>query len=369
MHPLYKTGAVLVHGAVLASSAAALYGAGDLNSSKAGVYEVADNSQRINLENAIIAVTDPYFCYKDNFKDPTVKELASLTDVDNAPVFTCEELFAYNTIGGSFEFAKELLSMKDSSGNSQFIGRDIFAYKEAGGTIEYAKKFLSATDSEGRNIFSGAQLAQLYSLNISMPEALGFNDTSKPNALLIYPASDNNPDVYGRYIGGSFRDSNHLNFFNELKKVYDLKVVVASEEDDFYTHLFSPAEFEFLLLAGHGSASSLTLSIKDSRILQEKENEKRDIDISDQELKNYFQNLAPQAVIFLYSCSTGEGSDNATNLANTIAKWARGRKVIAPKEVLGTSRVAINPFYPFDATLTDYNTGKRDITYKVLFDK
>ena len=259
--------------------------------------------------------------------------------------------------------------MKDSSGNPQFIGRDVFAYKEAGGTVEYAKRFLSVTDSEGKNIFTGAQIAQLYSLNISVQEALRFNDTPKPNALLVYPTSDNNPDLLVRYGDSTFRNPDSRYFFNGMKQAYDLKTIVVSEEDQFYAQLFSPTEFEYLLLAGHGSASSLALSTKDPRRYLEKEDEKRDLDISDQELENYLQNLAPNAVIFLYSCSTGEGGDNAVNLANTLAKWAHGRKVIASKEPLYTNRVAVSSFYPFDVTLTDYEAGKRDITYTVLFDQ
>ncbi len=360
MHPLHKIASALVFGAALTYGASAVYK--DTNRDGHVPADVrVDDAPLIVLEEMIVTV-DPYFCYRDEFSIGRIKDLAALTYTNRKSAFTCEELFAYDGIGGSAEFAKELLSMKDPAGGHLFLGQDIFAYKEAGGTIEYARKLLSLTDSGGKNVFRGAQLAQLYRLGISAPEALAFEDTAKPDALFIYPASDNNPDLYGRYVGGVFRDANSINFFNEAKKAYDLKVEVVAEEDQFYARLLSSVEFEYLLLAGHGSADSLALGTGE-------EDERQKIDIYDLELENYLQNLAPNAVIFLYSCSTGEGGDNAVNLANTLAKWAHGRKVIAPKEPLYTNRVAVNSFYPFDATLTDHETGKRDITYTVLFDQ
>ena len=361
MHPLHKLASAFAFGAALTYGASAVYK--DTNRDGHVPADVlVEDAPLIVLEELFVTV-DPYFCYRDEFSIGRIKDLAALTYTNRKPAFTCEELFAYDGIGGSAEFAKELLSMKDSSGNHLFLGRDIFAYKEAGGTVEYAKKFLSVTDSEGKNIFTGAQLTQLYSLNISVQEALTSKDTAKPDALFIYPASDNNPGLYGRYVSGVFRDANSIKFFNEMKKAYDLKVEVVSEENQFYAQLLSQTEFEYLLLAGHGRADSLDLSVR------REEDEKLKIDIYDYELENYLQNLAPNAVIFLYSCSTGEGGDNAVNLANTLAKWAHGRKVIAPKEPLYTNRVAVNSFYPFDAALTDHETGKRDITYTVLFDQ
>ena len=46
------------------------------------------------------------------------------------------------------------------------------------------------------------------------------------------------------------------------------------------------------------------------------------------------------------------------------AKWAKGRKVIAPKDILWTRWMTDIRPYPFDVTLLD-EEGEKDITYRV----
>src|SRR3989344_5898101 len=293
-------------------------------------------TSEITLENLIISNKDPYFCYADKGKDSIIREFASLADSQGNFIFNCEALFA---------------------------GRDIFAYKGAGGTIDYATKFLSAKDPEGRNIFTGAQLPLLYRLGLDLPEMINFKDTSKPNALFICPTNDNNPSSNGLYKEGVFRNDLFLDFFKGVKKAYDVKIIVASKEDEIYQPLLLPTNFEYLVLAGHGNATSLVLGSKDTFYNQDLPDEKLSLDISDTEFEKYLQNLSPKAVIFLYSCETGKGGKAEKNLANTISGWAKNREVIAPTEVLVVGQVNVHSFYPFEVTLKNAE-GKDDITYR-----
>ena len=305
----------------------------------------------ITLDKLIITNKDAYLCYEE---DPALKEFASLTDAKGNHLFTCEELFAYKKIGGDLHYAKDLVSLTYMIGGMQFAGRDIFAYKEAGGTAAYAQKFLSIKDAEGKNMFTPAQLPQFYRLGLDLPDLLEFKDTLKPDALAVYPTSDNNPDGNGAYKGGVFRNDDSVKFFREMKKAYDLKVIVATEENQVYQALSLPTHFTYLLLAGHGDDDVLTLGRKDAYYNPDVDEEKFHIDTSDTEFESYLQNLAPQAVVFLYSCKTGKA------LAPKIAGWAHGRKVIAPTDVLSTNHVTVRSFYPFEVTLSD-GQGK-DIT-------
>ncbi|HLD39972.1 MAG TPA: hypothetical protein VJB13_02420 [Candidatus Nanoarchaeia archaeon] len=320
-------------------------------------------TSEITLENLIISNKDPYFCYADKGKDSIIREFASLADSQGNFIFNCEELFAYQKEGGDFQYAKSLVSFKDQNEKALFTGRDIFAYKGAGGTIDYATKFLSAKDPEGRNIFTGAQLPLLYRLGLDLPEMINFKDTSKPNALFICPTNDNNPSSNGLYKEGVFRNDLFLDFFKGVKKAYDVKIIVASKEDEIYQPLLLPTNFEYLVLAGHGNATSLVLGSKDTFYNQDLPDEKLSLDISDTEFEKYLQNLSPKAVIFLYSCETGKGGKAEKNLANTISGWAKNREVIAPTEVLVVGQVNVHSFYPFEVTLKNAE-GKDDITYR-----
>lgn len=300
---------------------------------------------------------DEYFCYdsaKGLMDDPYVKEMSSMRTTGGNYFFTCADLNAFREDSGTVEYAKELAALQDRQGNLFFTtGNDVVAFKNSAGSYDYAARFASAVDKEGKKLFSGNQLAQLYSLGLDLQQLLTFTDTAKPNALLVYPTSDR----------GTFRNEASIKFFKKIQEGYDTKVVVASREGEVYGALESRDDFELLVLLGHGAKTTLSLGENDLRLQKAEKDETYTIDTSDWELETYLRHLTPNAVIFLYSCNTGEGRGEAQNLANAIAEWGGVRKVIAPTEVLNTSRVTVNSLYPFDVTLID-EKGERDITYK-----
>lgn len=307
-----------------------------------------------------IVVQIPNLCVNNS---PEGMALASLEDADGKALFSCDQgdqIQAFQQYGGSVEYAKELASMKDLKGKPFFSGYDIIAFKSVGGSIEYAKKFVAEKNAEGYP-FSGNQLAQLYALGLDLQDVVRFTDTSKPNALFEYPTYDG--DLFEKNYG-AFRVNYAITFFKAIQEKYDIKVVVASQEKVLYDALDAHT-YEFAMFAGHGTENNLTFN-KDR--LQIKGNyEIYTLDLSDSELEKHLQHLAPGAVIFLDSCSTGAGAEKGDNLANAIAKFAPGRKVIAPQEALWTHRVVINlnSLYPFDATLLD-EKGSKDITYRTI---
>ena len=302
------------------------------------------------------------------FGQDSSNELSELKTADGDNFFTCEEMRSFTEYGGTLEYAKELASMKDIHGNIFFTGYDLVAFKHAEGTAEYAQKFLRAANPDGRP-FSGSQLPQFYKLGLDLHEIITFTDTSKPNALIIYPTHDGelppkprDKDYVNNY--GAFRTAFALKFYQELQQAYDLKVRVSSIEDEVYDALKESKGFMFFMPVGHGGEKTLSLGENDLRTMLEEKDERYTLDTSDSELEQYLQNLDPKATIFLNSCSNGKGGAGADNLANAMAGWAKGRKVIAAQDDLWTNRITSFHPYPFDATLLD-KAGEKDITYKV----
>ena len=284
--------------------------------------------------------------------DTLFNNLSELKTVDGKDFFTCEEIIAFRNDGGTLEYATGLASMKDLSGKPFFTGYDIVAFKHAGGTVEYAKKFLSTLNSDGRP-FSGNQLPQFYILGLEVKDIVTFTDTAKPNALLAYTAHDGElKSLQSRERNyGAFRTGQAIESYHELRKRYDIKTVVASVEDEIYDALDASKGFEFFMVSGHGTETTLSLGENDLRITKAEKDETYTLDTSDWELGWHLQHLNPAAVIFLYSCNTGSGKEKEENLANAVAEWADGRKVVAPTKVLRTGDVQIDNFYPFKATL------------------
>ncbi len=297
--------------------------------------------------------------------DTLFNNLSELKTVGGEDFFTCEESIAFRNDGGTLEYATELASMKDLNGKPFFTGYDIVAFKHAGGTVEYAKKFLSTLNSDGRP-FSGNQLPQFYRLGLEVKDIVTFTDTAKPNALLAYTTHDGEL----KYLQsreernyGAFRTDQAIELYHELRKTYDIKTVVASVEDEIYDALDASKGSEFFMVSGHGTETTLSLGEKDLRITKAEKDETYTLDTSDWELGWHLQHLNPAAVIFLYSCSTGSGKEKEENLANAVAEWADGRKVVAPTKVLRTGDVQIDNFYPFKAAL--FYSEEKDLSKSV----
>lgn len=263
----------------------------------------------------------------------TAKRLSELTYSNLEPFFTCEDIVKYLWYGGSLEYAKEMASYRDSFQHHRFYG---------------------------------AQLPQFFALGLTAEEILYFKDTEKPNALVVYPAYDINGSGYE----GAFRTPEALKLFKHIRERYDVKIVVASLEEEVYEALTSGPKFDFGMFSGHGSPFDLRLGmtcppISDPATGMTKkavELESLIIDTGDFELNSLFDNFNEDAVIFLNSCSTAEGGDDLSNLANHVALFAWGRKVIASKAPFSASDVKIDPekIYPFDLRIV---VGKVDETY------
>lgn len=281
--------------------------------------------------------------------------LSSLMDSDGKLLFSCSEKLTLLYKNVDIGYIEELANLKNPSGKNFFKGQEVIAYQQAGGTVEYASEFVSALDHNGNFIFRGNQMAQLYALGVKLDEATAFNDTPKPNALVIYPTTD-------QY--GVFANADVISFYDQLKQAYDLRIEVAEQEQEVYTALEESVNFELLVLFGHGIKDSLSLGENDLRELPVEKNETYTLDVSDNELEKYLQYLHPSATIFLYSCSTGSGLEKENNLANKMASWAKGRTIIASQEVLQTNRVNVDSIYPLEVRLLD-ETGNKDITYVV----
>ena len=287
--------------------------------------------------------------------DDSFFRLSSLLDQQGKPRFSCEEKLLLLNNKVDADYIENLSTLKDLMGKYFFTGKDIVAYHQANGTFDYAEKFATVHLPDGDFMFRGDQMAQLYALEATVEEMLHFKDTSKPNALLIYPAKDN--------IYGVFRNQDVVSFHNQLKDGYDIMIKVAAREQEVYDALDSNNNIELLILFGHGVKDSLSLGENDLRMESASRGETYTIDVSDWELSWHLQNLHPSAVIFLYSCLTGSGREGAENLANAVAEWADVRTTIAPTKILSTSRVQIDNLQPFKVTLYEGTKEKKDITY------
>jgi hypothetical protein len=175
-----------------------------------------------------------------------------------------------------------------------------------------------------------------------------FKDTEKPNALIVYPIIDN---------GSYYNIKDGIKFLKNVISGYDVQLIIAKDENEVYNAIDYVPNIEFLCLAGHGTKHNLILS---------KEREKGEIDTSDSELADHLRKLNPDAVIYLLSCSTGEGGSKELNLANKIAEWSDNKKVISfttimkagsrgftSKRTLGGIYDLIKSYYPFDMLKND----------------
>jgi len=188
-----------------------------------------------------------------------------------------------------------------------------------------------------------------------------FQDTIKPNAILVQPVADN---------VNAFKSRKAIEFYDQLFDAYDVKVVFADEESDVYAAIDTTPDIKALIITGHGYMDHLRLGHEND--------EKARIDTTDSELKDYFAKLDLDAVIFLNSCSTAKdkmlvevtySADQPSipmvlkmnNLAYWITRWANGRKVIAAKEDFKSQHIQLVSAYPLDLNII---IDGKDITYK-----
>lgn len=314
-------------------------------------------------------------CYsmRDDYRFDIASEELRKIDVKNIPEFEPKTLY----VGGNLSYplgdyfvcrgkavwlshevelgekAEHLSELTYSNREPFFTCEDIVKYIWYGGSLEYAKEMASYRDSSQHNFFYGAQLPQFAALGLKADEILHFRDTEKPNALIVYPTYDINSDGYE----GAFSTPEALKLFEHIRERYDVKIVVASVEEEVYSGLASGPIFDLGMFSGHGSSDSLRLGMTGPpRVSNPATHSGRGtlegltIDTEDFELASFFHNFSKDAVIFLNSCSTAEGGKDFSNLANHVAQFAPGRKVIASKVPFSGSDVKIDleKIYPLD---------------------
>ena len=222
----------------------------------------------------------------------------------------------------------------------------LIKYKEAKGTVAEAQEFAKAG-------FDGKDTYRFKQLGISLSEALRFTDTPKPNALLIYPFSDTD----------GFEGRSEINLYHKLKEAYDVRFIVARQEEDLYREMARMRTIDFLMIGGHGT--KITVGFTDAN-LKDPTKERFHLDIGDLELQRYRQYLAPDAIIFLNSCKNGADRDSH-NMANFVYEQL-DRTVISSTRSFRGDEMIIDSIKPFAVRIVNFtdNIGvKEDVTYTI----
>lgn len=142
-------------------------------------------------------------------------------------------------------------------------------------------------------------------------------------------------------------------FFGELEKTYSVAFRKVSHikdiEDAIKAATFHGNTIKLLWLSAHGSPDHITLG-KEAGVIWE-----GNVDA----LSNCLQKLDPEANIVLDSCSTGGArNNNLENIAQRIARCAKGRKVWCATDI--TNRMEkIDSVSPFKVTLSQLKWGNQ----------
>lgn len=216
-------------------------------------------------------------------------------------------------------------------------------------TIDDLKKWRHRTDD--------GFIIQRY-LELGLTES-DFNpvDTEKPNALVSYAAVDSN---------GTFSQQEDIDLFYELKKSYDVWVVVGRTENAIYQAMERMPSIDFWTPNGHGAEDGTSLLLGYNLRGPIDAHERYELDVGDTELFRYAHKFSPNATIFLHTCSGGYKGREGNNLANFMRSGFPTQHIISAKEPMALSGVKISSYVPFRATIDDKDLSSgtlRDITY------
>lgn len=291
-------------------------------------------------------------------------ELAQLTDAEKLPLYRGSDLNFFLDAGIQPQEIIELSALRDGTGMPLLNAHDILGFKRADGTLGYARNLYSMLDNQGNPLLTGFQIFRYAQLSMKKEEIETFQDTKKPNAIVIFPAEDYNE---------VFQLESVTTLFQKIKETYDVWVRFAITEQDVYDALLYVPDAELLVIGGHGSTKSLSLGGEEAETAWRRrgggkkvvgrgkqilgKREEYFIDVTDKEMGIYLSQLDPHATIFLISCSTGNGGTENNNLATFISDFAGERKVFASQESFTPSQIKINSLYPFDINIV------KDVTY------
>jgi len=273
-------------------------------------------------------------------------------------IINCKRTF------GSVGNLEKILAIKGSNGRNIFSEEIIFKVIKSAKplTPEYAQALALVTDENKNPRFAVEEILFYNNLGITSDEItsalrkgeniVSFTDTSKPNALVVFPVSDWNGTFLTLTSGPQHTP---LGVISDIKKFYDVQVIIAGTEQEVYKSLASTPNIDLLILGGHGKKTALLLS--------KEKGEKGEIDTSDNEMRDYLSHLSPNAKIILNSCSTGEGGENTDNLANFIAGMAPGREVYAPKTPSYLYKMNLEQ----EVSVSFMGDKCKDVTYKTSY--
>jgi len=224
----------------------------------------------------------------------------------------------------------------------EVVGEDLFTHQMIANFNLRGRKYAEIEQYIKEFCFKYVQADAIYRFNqlgIGIDEAIDFQDTEKPNLLMIYAVSDWN---------GAFEEFSE---YDSLRSCYDIRVKVANDESDVTNALDKTDSIDVLMFWGHGQKTSLKLS--------DKFGEEYNIDVSDIELKDHLKNLNHDAIIVLNSCCTAEGGKNEDNLANFLHKISGGKTIYAPTKP--TNFKEFTSLYPMAVRFRPVD--EKDVTY------
>lgn len=281
---------------------------------------------------------------------------SDITDEHGVKVYTAGELkrLLYKEV--PLDYTEQFKNLMNEQNKPLFDARDIVKFYENDITIKELNKALKKvnhpdtkpllkelynskyknwrkTNKHVNEIFlTRENFKTLYSLSLVKRSYQYFIDTKKPNLLITYPVLDNQK---------AFFSPAAREFIKLLAKDYDIWFATIGDERELYYAINKVPKIDLLILSGHGTKENILL---DHPV--EGYEELSYIDTEDKELRRHLKQLDSEATIFLNACNTGNGMESQVNLANTIAKNAPGRHVIAATKPYSIQEIILTKYYP-----------------------
>jgi hypothetical protein len=269
---------------------------------------------------------------------------------------------------GTLGEARDLASIS-VRGKRVFSGRSRVWYREADGTLEYAQWFAQSARNRPDSIANGNSVYLAHAMGISPKEFLDFNDTQKPDAVIIYPVYD---DQF------AFYDKDSIRFLQRIREEYDAKICVIGDKRVLRTLKIPRASF--LMLSGHGNGLKIILGdtgiktpetpvaaiaevyapYKDCMREIRRNPNRFELNVHDVDIKSLIDQLDPDATIYIDSCYGYAWGEEFVSFAPFIKSLAADRRVIAGRGMYLTKDVRVKSIYPFDIRI--FSEGK-DVTY------
>jgi hypothetical protein len=257
-----------------------------------------------------------------------------------------------------FEYISKFSSIRNQKDKPLFGPRDIAKFHQNDITVQDLEKGLRKIEKPVRKellnklylkkyktwkkklrgvprlFLSAENFRTLYSLSLVKRSYDFFRESVKPNLVITYPQLDNNR---------AFFSPSARELIKTLSGTYNVWLATIGDDHDLGRVIKKVPDIKLLIVSGHGQRDRIILD----QPLEGFE-ELSYIDVNDKELKRRLKKLPSDGVIFLNACSVGSGRDSMQNLANTIAGFVPGRKVISATTPYDMSEIKINRNYPFD---------------------